>query len=454
MTRCSRPEAIKPITAAADNPIRGAIALVCLAALGAVMGDVLLAPHVSSDLLALHLAAGSLAEGLPIYAPPELPFTMRPPEGWTARAAAIGHDAPIYPYIYPPLWAALLAALPDPPSFAFLRMSANLLNPLLLLAGSVAAWRAMRPGPPLWLFVAAGQLIAYGTVIGGVALMQNQPQILVSVLVLFTLERMRAGAEARAGAILALAAAIKLYPALYAVLWLASGNWRALGGFAAAGGGLAALSITLAGWPLHADFLSVISSISRSAIIIPLSFGLDGLVGGLLGGGTAVVAAAAPGAAGLPEWLVLEKPAPWLWATRALLVAALCGLALWAHRCAAPRRIRSVWPAAMIVLSLAGPLAWSYHFLAPALLAPGLLCASRSGSEPGPGPGGGIGAARLLALLAIFGPLSYGGLALLQMAGASMNAVAPIGALAMAGLAAGFALLPARAGGATAKGRA
>ncbi|MDX1739050.1 MAG: glycosyltransferase 87 family protein, partial [Alphaproteobacteria bacterium] len=52
----------------------------------------------------------------------------------------------------------------------------------------------------------------------GLALRENQPQILVSFLILLAIERERAGWNIAGGAALALAASIKLYPALFALL--------------------------------------------------------------------------------------------------------------------------------------------------------------------------------------------------------------------------------------------
>jgi len=57
------------------------------------------------------------------------------------------------------------------------------------------------------------------------------------------------------GALIAVAAACKVFPVLLVVLFLQRRNWRALAAFAASGIGTAALSIAVFGWNLHRTYL-------------------------------------------------------------------------------------------------------------------------------------------------------------------------------------------------------
>ena len=57
------------------------------------------------------------------------------------------------------------------------------------------------------------------------------------------------------GAIIAVAAACKIFPVLFVVLYLRRRNWRALTSFAVAGLGAAALSISMFGWNIHRTYL-------------------------------------------------------------------------------------------------------------------------------------------------------------------------------------------------------
>ena len=60
------------------------------------------------------------------------------------------------------------------------------------------------------------------------------------------------------GAIIAVAAACKIFPVLFVVLYLRRRNWRALASFAVAGIGAATLSITVFGWNVHRTYLQQI----------------------------------------------------------------------------------------------------------------------------------------------------------------------------------------------------
>ena len=61
----------------------------------------------SRDFLALWLAGDAVAAEQPglIYPPTGALFEMRPPVEWYARAVELGRPAPVYPYLYPPIWA-------------------------------------------------------------------------------------------------------------------------------------------------------------------------------------------------------------------------------------------------------------------------------------------------------------------------------------------------------------
>ncbi len=65
----------------------------------------------SADLVAVWLSGLEFGQGHfdRIYPRSGGLFTMQPPDGWLELARAVGHDGPVYPYIYPPLWAALLS---------------------------------------------------------------------------------------------------------------------------------------------------------------------------------------------------------------------------------------------------------------------------------------------------------------------------------------------------------
>ena len=73
------------------------------------------------------------------------------------------------------------------------------------------------------------------------------------------------------------------------------------------------------------------------------------------------------------SWRVLAKPAGFSLLFKGVQVAALLGLALAFRRTRAPGERALLWPFAFAVLSLVGPMAWSYHYLAVAAFAPCLV---------------------------------------------------------------------------------
>ena len=335
----------------------------------------------SADLRAVWNAATMLAEGRPdlVYRSEDV-FTMTPPEGWLARAIAEGAETPVYPYLYPPLWAALLAPLTRWASFAQVSGVFAALNPILLaLTLELARRAAGRPLAPVpW--IALGTACLGATWIGTVALMENQPQILVAFLCVLALERHRAGAPVAAGAALALAAATKLYPAAFALFLLAAGDRRAALAFAGFGGALALASVALAGWPLHESFLDGVATLSRSVLVSNAGYSLDGLLAalGLAGERTWIVGATTPGYFDTPfGWAVAAKPAAWALASRLGLVAVVVAsaLAIARSRDGTDTRIALLWAAGMAALALLSPLAWAYYFIAPMAFLPAVLAA-------------------------------------------------------------------------------
>ncbi len=411
-------------------------ATLLLAAAFVVFSQSLFAAAPSADLRALWLAGQMLAEGRPdLVYPAEIGvFTMRPPPEWLPWLAARGHSGEVFPYIYPPLWAWLAARSGLP--FEALESAARLINPMLLVAMLLLARRLAAPAMHPAGYLAPGLAVFALTTVGSVALHQNQPQILVAFLTVLAVERAEHGAPRLAGAALALAAAIKLYPAFFALVFLILGWRRALGAFVITGGALAALSVAVAGWPLHGEFLSVLARISDTAMLTKLNYALESALGIFLyPGSVQTVLAAELGAdadAGGGGWLVLAKPAALAFGLRLAQVAGLVWM-LWLFRRARSRLERAaLWPFGFILMSMLGPIAWSYHYLAPVAFAPMLL--ARLGLEKG------------LAALALFtlvlSPFVLGALPLETLDDTGQARLIQIlGITALAGLGLGFLAL-------------
>ncbi|MBJ3762669.1 DUF2029 domain-containing protein [Maribius pontilimi] len=367
----------------------------------------------SADLLALWLAASALADGAPelVYASGDL-FTLRPPPDWTAMAVAAGYAGPVYPYLYPPLWAALLAPFTSLVSFTAFAGAMHAVHVALIAAMVWLAWRAAGRVLPLAGFLFAGLAIIHLSYAGAIALSVGQPQIWVAFLTVLAIERLGAGRQAASGAALAVATALKLYPLVFTVAYLARGDWRALGSFAVTGGALGLLSLALGGPALHAAFLGQIAAVSQTAITLPLNFALDGIVAHALGAGKMVETVLTPGHIGPNGGIgVTAKPPLWGLIGKAALLAVLAAAAL-----AFRRRPGDVmlWPAMMVGVSLLAPLAWGYHFLAALAFAPALI--PRWGVAP---------------VLLLFAPLSVSLLQIDALAVPLLRHLSVIGAVAM-----------------------
>ncbi|TDL76044.1 DUF2029 domain-containing protein [Palleronia sediminis] len=339
----------------------------------ALVVPVLFSAPKGSDLFALWMAGKAFAMDRPdlIYAQGDL-FTLLPPAEWAPIAAAEGFSGVLFPYLYPPLWAALMAPVTgwlDFRTFVLILHAANL---ALLAATFWLAWRATGRTLPLAAYMVAATAAVMGTFIGMIAMAELQVQILVAFLCILCVERLRAGAELSAGAALALAASLKLFPALLVVLLIARGRMHAAASFAVTGGVLGGLSILLAGWPLHAEMFRVLGAVSSTIVAIPVSFSIDGILGFLFQDLALVSSARTPDIdATIAGALIGAKGALWSRLSLFALVATLAAGVWLARRPAAPEAL--AWGATMVLVALVSPLGWSHYFIAPAALAPALI---------------------------------------------------------------------------------
>jgi hypothetical protein len=360
-----------------------------VAGLGLLVGTSL-----SADLRALWLAGQFYPQGDPalVYRMSGPLFTMEPPAAWMAATLAEGREVPVYPFIYPPLWAALMAEMAAHLSYETFAGVMSVLNRLLLPAMFVLAWRIARPAIGLTAFLAIALLPTFFTLAFLLPVEENQPQILVSFLLLLAVERQRAGSPVAGGAALALAAAIKLYPAIFALLWLAAGERRATLAFAVAGGALGAASVAIAGWEMHAAFLGELRAISDSVLLSLANFSVSPLAAALFVPLEQTMRVTTELTGGTSVWYVLPKTGQWRLAEAALQAATLAGLLLLAYR----SRMREplLWPAALIAVAWVSPLSWVYHYMTALAFLPALA--------------GRMGVARTLLLIAVcLAPTSF-----------------------------------------------
>jgi hypothetical protein len=272
------------------------------------------------------------------------------------------------PYLYPPLWAALVAPIAE-------RTTATgfFNGTLIVLAGSTIwmVWLsnrligACRVRPSIWASVSIVQI--YASDPGVLCYWLGQPQVLVSAITLAAAVALSRGRDITAGGLLALAAAAKLSPALLIVLFVMEGRWRALGAFAVVGVVIGGLSILLAGWPLHAELLAKLSLIEErilfSHILVSLELVLYQIAELVTGGGLLELSAAQM--VREPAWITLVL--------RAFLVAGVFATWWTTRRIAGQRRIWARFFALTLVTLLASPLGWVHYLILPIALLPGLF---------------------------------------------------------------------------------
>lgn len=347
----------------------------------------------ASDLGALYMAGHMIHTGRPdlVYVVSET-FVNSTPPPWQPDLAAMGRGAEtVYPYIYPPLWGALVAPLTAAMGpQAFFNLVAAIQIPVMALA-AVIAWRLVNRAVPIpfWQWGLLSAVLLQTGVIPNFALFLMQPQITVAFFCLLAVERLTAGREGSAGVALALAAAVKLSPAILAVIFVLERRWRALGAFAGAGAALALASVLLAGWPLNLAFLDTLVGLESYLLLSFVNFSMESVLYGLWHALGLVPPLELPITNRLVPASLVPPAIPLI--SKGLLVLVLA-LALWAGR-----RLNRVWQPIFalfiltLYLGLFGLFNWAHYFLIQVWLAPALLALA--------GPGRAIAAATAAVVL-------------------------------------------------------
>ncbi|MAM63914.1 glycosyltransferase family 87 protein [Maritimibacter sp. UBA3975] len=322
------------------------------------------------DLSAIYYAARSFGTGdfANVYASGGAPFLPDPPSAWQDWAHSEGFTGPAFtPFLYPPLWAAALAPV------ATAIPAQTFFNAVLVINAAATVWmiwltwRLMRPiqiGPVGWVVISFALMLV--TAPGYMSFWFGQPQVIVAA---FTLAAVVALADRRdilAGGCLALAAAIKLTPALIVLIFAMERRWTALAAFVATGAVLALASLGAAGWPLHAELLAKLAAIENQILVSPINVSLEQAFYYLqsFANGTGDLSAR-PHMVGGEDWIS--------WTVRGFLAAGV--VALWWGTRNLALRLR-LWTRLMglaLLTTLASPLGWVHYLILPLILLPGLI---------------------------------------------------------------------------------
>lgn len=325
----------------------------------------------ANDLAALWFAGHFWAAGTPdlIYAAPHEFFGGTPPAWEPLRELYVtDRNELAFPYIYPPLWAGLMAPVTQwlaPRAFFELMLVVHL---TMMAASVLLAERIARPARlPYALFIGWGVAALALTTASKAAVVLNQPTVTTAFLVLASFAALQK-APRLAGALLAIAAALKLTPLVFVVLFMQARKPAALVSFALTGAGLAAASVWLMGWPLHRAFLDQLHLASQTTVWAMMNPSLRILMLDLAGwlGLVDQIEMLAPHTAlfGPPNWVGQ------LAAGLALAIALPAGLML-RHR-PGPQATALALLAMALGLFLFGPLSWLHYLLLPLPLLPAL----------------------------------------------------------------------------------
>ena len=273
-------------------------------------------------------------------------------------------------YVYPPLWAWLIAPLTQQVSFEAFSKAMFYAHVTMLCASVGLAWKVVCP-PHMksehFIFVSFALLALSAPVFQ--ALGQNQPQILTLFLVLLAFERYRAGSFAMAGMILAVAAAFKLSPLFLVLIFILERNGRATIAFVATGLSLALMSLALAGWPMHLRFLELIAEIDNVIILSNTNYAPELLLYQL----QAFASGAEASSWSMSQTMATPEP---FWLSvfmAALMLSALTALILMRPRLIAGTAVPVLLMGFALATALFGPASWGHYFVLPLLLLPTLF---------------------------------------------------------------------------------
>ncbi|MCY1126311.1 glycosyltransferase family 87 protein [Frigidibacter sp. RF13] len=332
----------------------------------------LLWDELPGDLSAIYVAGWFWNNGEPglIYDAPPHFFGGTPPQ-WISRVNEIGgQEATVFPYVYPPLWAALAGPLTGWMDAFWFSRTVYVFHISLLVACVFISARFARPRlMPYWTWAALAVIALVLSTPAKSALDQNQPTIAMMFLLLFGLDRLVQGKDRAAGICLAIAAALKITPVLFVLILLVERRFRAVAAFVVTGGLLGGLSLLLCGTEAHWQFRDAVQLVSDNGLISAVNLSLRTAFYGV-----AAIVGAVPAFDIESRNSAIENLPAWIDITLPLVGALIIGGWLFALRkLDDPARLTLAWLTFALVIPLFGPLGWQHYYLLPLFLLPSLV---------------------------------------------------------------------------------
>ena len=308
-----------------------------------------------------------------VYSPqPTFFWGENAPAQWVELAQSQGAVGDMSPYVYPPIWAAVLAPfVAKVTALEFFNLF-RIVNTGAIVGSVYLAHGLIRPQRvafSIWALVSIA--VFQVTTIGQLSVELNQPQILVTFLMIAAFFNLSRDRDALSGSILALAAAIKIAPAMLAVIFIMERRWKALAVFTGVGLALLAASYALAGADLHQALLVRLRNLGDQVMVSPIVVGLE-----------PVLLQAQNWFTANPDFTFgdyLSVPEP-VWISLTTKLCLLAGLALsYVTTRGLPDDLR-IWFRLLLVFLitlLTGPLAWVHYLILPLFMLPGLITLAR-----------------------------------------------------------------------------
>lgn len=307
-----------------------------------------------ADMSALYYAATFAAEGRP-----ELIYwenwSLQPVE-WQEAVAGDGYKSDnFYAYIYPPIWAYVLAPLAswlEPRAFFNLF---TILHMLLFCTTTRMAYLMIAGHTWLSLWAIPVLLIMLSTMFGASLIGQVQPSAIMYFLIVWGFKRLVDGKHKRAGVYLALAATIKIFPVILGVIFLTKRFRSGMKPFVITGLTLVMLSFALLPFDLHREFLSMGAELSSMTMLAYLNLNLESFLTRilLLLGGVEQIG------------LFSIEDNQWVWGINAVITFVF---AVWLYRAARFESMlylrRRFVPLAILGMTLIAPIGWAHYFAA------------------------------------------------------------------------------------------
>ncbi len=324
-------------------------------------GLYLLTPNlVPADIVSPYLAGWFYGHGQPeliySFAPADM-FAHIPPEIWRDTAIRNGYaGGEIYPYLYPPVWAALLAPLVDEMSIPDFTYWVYVIQILLIWFSIVLAWKTVGKPFSLTLWSLVSFFVLLGTAPALDALAENQPHIAVVFLIILAFERMQSGRSLFAGVLLGIAAAIKLFPVILILLFVFKRDVRGFFAMVATILAFMVLSFALCGEGLNWAFVAGVRAANQAAFISRNNWCFSSLLYQFYsfviehGIGSAKMSYTAK----LPYWIGVSSSIIWVFGS---------GYWMWRAERASERQKGLAILIIFTWMAYFGPLGWPYYYL-------------------------------------------------------------------------------------------